>query len=67
MNAKKPTDRAIRFAVSIIAIVVALEIGSRFMPIWAAVAVAAVTSLVLQEIAVLVLAEVKGRKSKAGA
>lgn len=54
----------VRFVASAIAIVVALNVGMKFLPTWAAYAAAVVACLVVQEATVLVFDEIKGRKQR---
>ena len=67
MNAKNWTAWLVRVAALSVVFFVALQVGTKFLPTWAAYLAAAVVCLVLQEAVVLVAAEVKGRKQKAGA
>jgi heme exporter protein D len=58
------TSWVVRVAALSVAFFVALQVGMTFLPTWAAYVAAAVGCLVLQEVVVLVAAEVKGRKQK---
>jgi hypothetical protein len=65
MNKTSRTAWVVRVAVLSIILFVAVQVGTKFLPTWAAYLAAVVVCLVLQEAAVLVFAEVKGRKQRA--
>lgn len=58
------TSWAARCVVGTPAIALALYVGTKVLPTWAAYAVAVVVCLVLQEAIVLVFAEIKGREQE---